>query len=82
MEGNDLLKLGLGERIVTLARLLAAEHVRQELESSTNSPNNPPGNPPREKAGHTPSLTQLAPPSAPRVEQHIYTPSLKSREAA
>lgn len=78
MEGNDLLKLGLGERIVTLARLLAAEHVRQELESSTNSPDNPP----REKPGHVPSLTQLAPPDAPRIEQHVYTPSLKAREAA
>jgi hypothetical protein len=31
METADLKPLNLGERMVTIARLLAAEHVRQEL---------------------------------------------------
>jgi hypothetical protein len=78
MDGKDLLKLDLGERIVTLARLLAAEHVRQEL-ASTNHPDTTTRAKP---VGHVPSLTQLASPDAAPVQQHVYTPSLRKKEAA
>ncbi|MFT3785326.1 MAG: hypothetical protein QM770_04060 [Tepidisphaeraceae bacterium] len=76
MDGQDLLKLSLGERLVTVARLLAAEHVRQELSSPQ----------PDDALPHRPTLTQLiAPCEEEPVQQHRYTPALKEpvkKEAA